>query len=71
MSSHFKAKIYSLEYNPMAALREIDWQRGTPYVWRNSDFDYLINSDCMFARKFDVNIDNEIIQRIINHIKQK
>ena len=70
-NSHFKAKIYSLEYNPMAALREIDWQRGTPYVWRNSDFDYLINSDCMFARKFDVNIDNEIIQRIINHIKQK
>lgn len=52
------------------SLREIDWTRGQPYVWRKTDFEYLINSKCMFARKFDKNIDSEIIQLISNHVKQ-
>lgn len=68
-NSQFKEQIYSFENKPMAALREIDWQRGTPYVWRNEDYDYLINSSCMFARKFDSEIDNRIITKIINHIR--
>lgn len=44
--------------------REIDWDRGTPYVWRDEDFDHLMNSDRMFARKFDMKTDDRIIKRI-------
>lgn len=51
-------------YDYHCVSREIDWHRGTPYVWRNEDFDSLINSERMFARKFDINIDSSIIERI-------
>lgn len=54
-----------------SALREIDWLRGQPYVWRTGDFEYLVKSPCMFARKFDANVDSEIITKIINHLHKQ
>lgn len=44
--------------------RLIDWYRGQPYVWRIEDLEELMNSDRMFARKFDENIDLEIIETV-------
>ncbi|MBR5406833.1 MAG: hypothetical protein IK111_04215 [Lachnospiraceae bacterium] len=44
--------------------REIDWYRGSPYVWRSEDFDYLMKSDRMYARKFDLSVDSEILKQI-------
>ena len=44
--------------------RHIDWERGTPYVFRKCDFEELINSTKMFARKFDADIDMQIIQML-------
>lgn len=41
-----------------------DWLRGNPYVWREEDFDFLVNCDRCFARKFDENMDLNIIKRI-------
>ena len=57
------------EYDHRAAMREIDWHRGKPYVWRDEDFDFLINSEMMFARKFDERIDAQIIKRIVDVVK--
>ena len=51
--------------------RCIDWKRGRPYVWKEDDFDYLINSQSLFARKFDVNIDKEIVDKIFGFIQTK
>ena len=45
-------------------MRKIDWIRGKPYIWRISDLDYLKSSSMLFARKFDYNIDKEIIFKI-------
>lgn len=50
--------------------RYIDWKRGSPYVFRNSDFDEMINSGCMFARKLDLNVDKEICYRIYDYLKK-
>lgn len=44
--------------------RLIDWKRGNPYVWRMSDYEELMNSDRMFARKFNWDTDAEIIKKI-------
>ena len=33
--------------------RLIDWKRGRPYVFRQTDYNQLISSEKMFARKFD------------------
>lgn len=54
------------DYESVARL--IDWERGNPYVWRKEDFNELVNSGRMFARKFDEKIDNEIIQMIVGYI---
>ena len=35
--------------------REIDWSRGKPYVWQIHNYDLLIKSNALFARKFDPN----------------
>lgn len=64
----FKKRIYKLNFTNdcSATMRKIDWNRGGPYVWRKNDFEELMNSDCLFARKFDEKVDNEIINYIYN-----
>ena len=52
-------------------LRYIDWERGAPYVFRSDDFEDLINSSCLFARKFDSTVDREIIEKIENFLTTK
>lgn len=45
--------------------RYIDWARGTnnnPYVFRESDYEELKNSSALFARKFDLNVDEKIVE---------
>ena len=48
--------------------RLIDWNRGRPYTFRKNDFDELIHSPKMFARKFDENIDNDIIHLLYDYL---
>lgn len=65
-SAYFRDKLYckqSLE-SANSTLRYIDWKRAQPYTWHSSDFNELINSGCLFARKFDETIDNLIIMKI-------
>ena len=45
-------------------LRHVDWNRGNPYVFRKEDFNELMNSDKLFARKFDESKDVEIVNMI-------
>ena len=49
----------------------IDWDSGPEYpkVFKINDYDNIINQNKLFARKFDENIDNEIINKIYNYIK--
>ena len=70
MDSPFRENLYiaGFDNNYNACLRYIDWNRGTPYVFQNGDFDELMASDCMFARKFDAKIDHEIVDKIYQNI---
>ena len=54
-------------------LRYIPWEKGTPHpkILKVSDFNEIINQDNFFARKFDLDIDSEIIQLISEKILQK
>jgi hypothetical protein len=36
-------------------MREIDWEHGSPYIWQDHDYQTLINSNKIFARKFNSN----------------
>ena len=53
-----------------ACLRYIDWERGTPYVFRKEDFEELMASNCMLARKFDEKTDREIVEQIYQALKE-
>ncbi len=49
-------------------LRYINWWDGKPYTWREKDFDTLIRAKRMghlFSRKFDENIDADIVQSVV------
>lgn len=52
-------------------MRLIDWVRGKPYTWRKEDYNILINSNMFYARKFDPNVDNEIITMVIRNIEKQ
>lgn len=49
-------------------MRYFDWDRGSPYVFRLQDYEELINSGKMFARKFDERIDDTIIEMIYHRL---
>ena len=52
-------------------MRLIDWDRGSvshPHIFTGKDFHLLAQSDCLFARKFDMEVDAEIIDRVVNEL---
>ena len=63
MNSSFSSQIVNNN------LRMIDWKRGSPYIFRDSDFYSLVSSNCLFARKFDESVDKKIIQKLSLYIK--
>lgn len=71
MNSHFKNNLYMKGFSDdyQSCVRKIDWTRGNPYVWRQEDYEELVDSQCMFARKFDVKIDDTIVKMIFNKVK--
>lgn len=49
-------------------MRYIDWDRGTPYIFKADDYEDLINSKNLFARKFDEEVDKVIIDKIFDSL---
>lgn len=51
-------------------VRLIDFKRGNPYVWKRQDYDEIINTEHLFARKFDDKVDKQIIDKIYSYLYQ-
>lgn len=66
-NSPFQPTIWDYE-NKKRNIRKIDWERGSPYVWQEDDFNELIQSDALFARKFSSKTDKEIINKIFSYL---
>lgn len=66
----FLKRVYRLNYSDdcSSIVRKIDWNRGGPYIWHTNDYEELMDSNCMFARKFDESVDETIIEMIYNNI---
>lgn len=52
-------------------LRFIDWYRGDPYTFTSDDYSQLVASDQLFARKFDENVDLNIVKMLLEYVKTK
>lgn len=60
----------AFDNNYQSIMRDIDWHRGSPYIWRISDYDELMKSEFLFARKFDEDVDSQIIDLIVSTLSQ-
>ncbi len=73
INSYFKRNLYgessSNEYD--MNMRHIDWSKGNPYIFRVNDFNELMSSNKLFARKFDENVDMDIVNMIYDEITSK
>ncbi|MBR5512199.1 MAG: glycosyl transferase [Bacteroidaceae bacterium] len=67
-NSEFRNNLYDYSENYRGHMRLIDWGRGTPYTWQNNDYEELMQSDRLFARKFSSE-NMEIVDRIAASIK--
>ena len=67
-NSDFKDTVLDYQDEYQGCMREIDWKRGNPYTWRKEDFDDLIASPKLFARKFSSSEDKNIINMITSHV---
>lgn len=72
-NSKFKDSLYYKkdDGNYKACLRCVSWDKEdcinvSPHTWRIDEYDELMESGCLFARKFDSDIDNDIINKIFN-----
>lgn len=62
-NSPYRHKIYDIDDEFNSSVRKIDWKRGYPYIWQESDYNELMSSNAIFARKFDLNNIN-VVDRI-------
>lgn len=67
-NSEFKNNLYveAGDANPAARMRLIDWNRVKPYTFKSQDFLEIKTSNMLFARKFNCEVDLEIIDKIVS-----
>lgn len=67
-NSSLKDTLYQDSEGHFVNLMKLDFIRGngmgSPYVWKTKDYNELMSSECMFARKFDASVDEKIIKMI-------
>lgn len=70
LNSHFINNLYYSKFDnsTTAIMRLIDWERGNPYVFKKGDFEEIMNSNMLFARKFSLKEDAEIVNMIVNRM---
>lgn len=64
----FKNKIY-----PSGNMRYIDWKRrqgSSPYTFRITDYDAIMSSGKIIARKFSEQIDQDVIQKVVDSMRE-
>ena len=69
-NSPFKNAIYNLEEEGEGAKRAIRWRDGQLIDWTMEDYDYLVSSDKIFARKFNVN-NLDVVDKLLKSIKDQ
>lgn len=65
INSIFADNLYLNDDGKPDNLRLIDWSRGSPYTYQESDYDELISSNALFARKFTYSSDNRVVDMIL------
>ena len=51
-------------------MRYVDWNKGNPAILKMEDYESMMNSDMVFARKFSLKTDQEVINKIYNELRK-
>ena len=68
-NSPYYNRLYKPQKGERCSMRYTDWKRGKPYTFRSGDYQELVDCGMLFARKFDIDLDREIVLRIASHVK--
>ena len=73
MNSPYKKNLYHGEEDNdyRGNMRYIDWNRGDPYTFRPEDYEDLLASPYLFARKMDEYVSGNLTDRIFEYLEQK
>ncbi|WP_219226483.1 beta-1,6-N-acetylglucosaminyltransferase [Pedobacter antarcticus] len=66
-NSLFRDRLYDPNNEGRGSMRMIGWRNNQLVDWEDKDFDILMNSDALFARKFDTK-HIEVVDRILKKI---
>lgn len=71
INSPFSQNLYmkNCNDNQLACARLIDWDRGDPYIFRKEDYDLIKSSPAVFARKFSMDVDSDIVDMVLESNK--
>ena len=67
-NSEFKDNIFDVKDEGRGCMREIRWENNVIRDWTDADFAYLMNSDKLFARKFNSK-SISVVDKILQHIQ--
>ena len=70
-NSLFRDRLYQPKEGETCSMRLTDWTRGKPYTFRSGDYEELLSSKLLFARKFDIDLDREIVLRLTDTVIAK
>lgn len=72
LNTEFRDTVYRMDDLKEGSMRFIDWNRGKPYTWgkQEDDFEMLMESPYLFARKFDENINFDIVLQIYEAMRK-
>lgn len=74
-NSPFEKRLSSYRFNDdhLSNMRKIDWSqtKKNPEIWTVTDYDNLIKTDHLFARKFDLTIDSALIKQLCGYLDNK
>ncbi len=71
LNSPFRDRLSHADTEAVFGLHYMDWWRGAPKVLDVEDFERLIASPALFARKFDMTQDSEILDMIDAHLTRR
>lgn len=70
-NTKYRDLIYNIDDELASCQRFMDWNRGKPFTFGRDDFELLMSSERLFARKFEDAVDKDIVEAVYNAISAR
>ncbi len=72
LNSEFYSRVFFADENTRTThtTRYSVWHNGSPVALKSADYDKIVQSGMLFARKFDENIDLDVVERLYRRVAE-